>query len=131
MFHEMGHLEWHPTLWNSVEAIVHLPAVYIWNNYYDIPLDTAFKYSAFQNLTIDQTTIDWVITDNFRNNREMDCDPTMDPSVCHKVRYHHRGHVIYIEIADLFKMLDIKESIQFLINFDKSNEGTYLKYLNE
>ena len=37
----------------------------------------------------------------------------------------------HIEIADLFKILDIKESIQFLINFDKSNEETYLRYLND
>ena len=102
MFHEMGHLEWHPTLGNAVESIVHLPAVYIWNKYYDLPLDTAFKYSAFQKLTMDQTTIDWIITDNFRNNIAISCDPTMHPSVCHEVRYQHRGHAIYIEIADLF-----------------------------
>ena len=51
---------------------------------------------------MDQTTIDWIITDNFRNNREISCDPTMNPSVCHEVRYQHRGHAIYIEIADLF-----------------------------
>ena len=99
MFHEMGHLEWHPTLGNAVESIVHLPAVYIWNKYYDLPLDTAFKYSAFQKLTMDQTTIDWIITDNFRNNIAISCDPTMHPSVCHEVRYQHRGHAIYIEIA--------------------------------
>ena len=102
MFHEMGHLEWHPTLGNAVESIVHLPAVYIWNKYYDLPLDTAFKYSAFQKLTMDQTTIDWIITDNFRNNIAISCDPTMHPSVCHEVRYQHRGHAMYIEIADLF-----------------------------
>ena len=102
MFHELGHAEWHPTLGNATESIVHLPAVYIWNYYYDIPLDIAFKYSAFQNLTMDQTTIDWIITDNFRNNREINCDPTMDPGVCHEVRYQHRGHAMYVEIADLF-----------------------------
>ena len=102
MFHEMGHLESPPTFGNAVESIVHLPAVYIWNKYYDLPLDTAFKYSAFQKLTMDQTTIDWIITDNFRNNIAISCDPTMHPSVCHEVRYQHRGHAIYIEIADLF-----------------------------
>ena len=37
----------------------------------------------------------------------------------------------HIEIADLFKILNIKESIEFLINFDKSNEQTYLRYLND
>ena len=102
MFHELGHAEWHPTLGNATESIVHLPAVYIWNKSYNLPLDTAFKYSAFQNLTMDQTTIDWIITDNFRNNREINCDPTMDPGVCHEVRYQHRGHAMYVEIADLF-----------------------------
>jgi hypothetical protein len=51
---------------------------------------------------MDQTTIDWIITDNFRNNIEISCDPTMDPGVCHEVRYQHRGHAMYVEIADLF-----------------------------
>ena len=102
LFHEMGHLEWHPTLGKAVESIVHLPAVYLWNKYYNIPLDTAFKHSAFQKLTMDQTTIDWMITDNFRNNKPMECDPTMESNVCHEVRYQHRGHAMYVEIADLF-----------------------------
>ncbi len=36
----------------------------------------------------------------------------------------------HIEIADLFKLHNINKGIEFLINFDKSNKNTYLKYLN-
>ena len=36
----------------------------------------------------------------------------------------------HIEIADLFKLFNIEEGIKFLINFDKSNKNTYIKYLN-
>jgi len=35
-----------------------------------------------------------------------------------------------IEIADLFKLLNIKEGIKFLINFDKSNKKIYTQYLD-
>ena len=35
-----------------------------------------------------------------------------------------------IEIADLFKLLSIKEGIEFLINFDKSNKNIYTQYLD-
>ena len=72
------------------------------NTYDNVPLDIAFKYSAFQRLTMDQTTIDWIMTDNFRNNRPMECDPTVESSVCQEVRYQHRGHAMYVEIAELF-----------------------------
>ena len=98
----MGHLEHHPTLGNAVESIVHLPMVYFLNKYYDISLDESFKYSAFQRLTMDETTMDWMMTDNFRNNREIDRDPTMIENVNYEVRYQHRGHAMYVEIADLF-----------------------------
>jgi len=102
VLHEMGHLEHHPTLGNAVESIVHLPMVYFLNKYYGISLDESFKYSAFQRLTLDETTMDWMMTDNFRNNREIDRDPTMIENVNYEVRYQHRGHAMYVEIADLF-----------------------------
>ena len=102
VLHEMGHLEHHPTLENAVESIVHLPMVYFLNKYYGISLDESFKYSAFQRLTMDETTMDWMMTDNFRNNREIDRDPTMIENVNYEVRYQHRGHAMYVEIADLF-----------------------------
>ena len=102
VLHEMGHLEHHPTLGNAVESIVHLPMVYFLNKYHGVSLDESFKYSAFQRLTMDETTMDWMMTNNFRNNREIDRDPTMIENVNHEVRYQHRGHAMYVEIADLF-----------------------------
>jgi hypothetical protein len=102
VLHEIGHLEHHPTLGNAVESIVHLPMVYFLNKYHGISLDESFKYSAFQRLTLDETTMDWMMTHNFRNNREIDRDPTMIENVNHEVRYQHRGHAMYVEIADLF-----------------------------
>jgi hypothetical protein len=100
--HEMGHGALHPTLIREVESIVHLNAVYIYNQQYDLPLDSAFKYSAFELLIMDEAAVDWMIADNFRNNKEMSCDPTMPMLICDEVRYQHRGHAKYIQLADLF-----------------------------
>ncbi|MFC2085643.1 M60 family peptidase N-terminal accessory domain-containing protein [Bacteroidota bacterium] len=101
-FHEMGHGALHPTLLTEVESIVHLNAAYIYDQLYDLPIDTAFKYSAFESLVMDEAAMDWMIADNFRNNKSMDCDPTMEDYLCHEVRYQHRGHAKYIQMADLF-----------------------------
>jgi len=130
LFHEMGHLEWHPTLNKSIESIVHLPAVYLWNTYDNVPLDIAFKYSAFQRLTMDQTTIDWIMTDNFRNNRPMECDPTIESSVCQEVRYQHRGHAMYVEIAELFGWEAIYNTHKIFYDEWKDNDQEEWNFMN-
>jgi len=107
--HEMGHGALHPTINTEVETIVHLNAVYIYNQLFDVTLDDAFKYSSGESHTMNEATIDWMIADNFRNNKRMGCDPTMGANVCDELRYQHRGHAKYIEMADLFGWSSVHE----------------------
>ena len=100
--HERGHGELHPTLPNEVESIVHLPASYIHGELYGLGIDVGFQYSAFEKLTMDEATIDWMISGNFRSNQPMGCDPIMDELICDEIRYQHRGHAKFVELADLF-----------------------------
>ena len=101
-FHEMGHGALHPTLFTETESIVHLNATYIYDELYHVPIDTAFKYSSDEELVMDEAAMDWMIADNFRNNRSMSCDPTMESHLCDEVRYQHRGHAKYVDMAELF-----------------------------
>ena len=59
-------------------------------------------HSADPDQDRDQAAIDWLMTHNFRDDVEMGCDPTMDPGVCHELRYQHRGYAKYVDVADLF-----------------------------
>ncbi|WP_395065418.1 M60 family peptidase N-terminal accessory domain-containing protein [Flavobacterium sp.] len=101
-FHEMGHNAAHPTLITEVETIVHLNAVYVYNQLYAVPLDQAFKYSSGELFTLDEAAIDWIISANFRNNNSMSCDPTMSLNLCDELRYQHRGYAKYIDMVNLF-----------------------------
>lgn len=100
--HELGHGALQPTIISETESIIHVNATYIYNVLYGLILDTAFKFSSGENHTLDETKIDWMIADNFRNNKPMSCDPTMDVFVCDEIRYQHRGHAKYIEMVELF-----------------------------
>lgn len=100
--HESGHLALHPTLPLEVESIIHINASYLYNSHYNLPLDTAFKYSAFERLTLDQAAMDWMIANNFRDNIPMSCDPLAPAFECDEVRYQHRGHAKYVDMAKLF-----------------------------
>jgi hypothetical protein len=65
-------------------------------------MDNAFKFSFGEYLTLDEATMDWMIAKNFRTNVPMGCDPTVDQLVCDEIRYQHRGHAKYIQMAKLF-----------------------------
>lgn len=108
-FHEMGHGANHPTLLNEVESIIHLNAVYIYQELYGLSMDNAFKFSFGEYLTLDEATMDWMIAKNFRTNLPMGCDPTVDKLVCDEVRYQHRGHAKYIQMAKLFGWSSVYE----------------------
>lgn len=101
-FHEYGHAALHPTLITEVETVVHIPATYVYNTIFNLTFDEAFKYSSQEFLLLHEAAMDWMIADNFRNNKDMDCDPTMDELVCDELRYQHRGHAKYIDMARLF-----------------------------
>ncbi|MBK8706748.1 MAG: hypothetical protein IPN33_26310 [Saprospiraceae bacterium] len=101
-FHELGHAAAHPKLDTERETIVNLYAVYIFNELYGVPLDEAFKHSEFQLMTLDQAAIDWMVTHNFRDNINMSCDPILPADICDELRYQHRGHAKYVEMAKQF-----------------------------
>ncbi len=100
--HESGHVSLQPNLITEVESVIHTNASYIYNVLYGLDIDIAFKYSSGESLTMDQATMDWMIAQNFRTNASMGCDPTMATFVCDEIRYQHRGHAKYVEMADLF-----------------------------
>lgn len=101
-FHELGHAAAHPKLPTERETIVNMYSAYIFNALYGIPLDIAFKYSEFQLMSLDQAAIDWMVSHNFRSNKNMSCDPILPLDICDELRYQHRGHAKYIEMAKQF-----------------------------
>ena len=100
-FHERGHAVLHPTLVDEVETIIHVPATYVYNQVFNLSIDDAFKYSSQEFLTLNEAAMDWMISFNFRNNNDMGCDPTMANLVCDELRYQHRGHAKYADMANL------------------------------
>ena len=100
-FHEMGHAALLPTLPDEVESIVHLHATYVYNHYYGLSIDEAYKFSSGERFVLNEAAIDWMIMANFRNNDDMGCSPEMDELVCDEYRYQHRGWAKYINMAKL------------------------------
>jgi len=102
MAHEMGHnMRW-PTLGPEVETIAQMVFVGGFNAGLGLNIDEAMIHSADPDQDRDQAAMDWIMTHNFRDDVEMGCDPTMDPGVCHELRYQHRGYAKYVDIAMLF-----------------------------
>ncbi len=108
--HEYGHLAAHPTLPRETESIIHINASYIYNEYYGLSIDDAFKYSASEQFSIDEASMDWMLSANFRNDIEMSCDPDLEDFVCDEVRYQHRGHAKFIDMARIFGWESIFET---------------------
>jgi hypothetical protein len=112
MLHEMGHNQLHPTMgyggqldqchFLEAEVVVHMLATSVYSNIYGLSLDEAFRQSAYQELGFDQAAFDWIITDTFRNNIRMYLDDAAPLEETEQLRYQHRGHAKYAEIARLF-----------------------------
>lgn len=105
LFHEIGHSNSFPRVDSDTESVVHLYASYIYNKLYGFSIDEAFKYSFFQQMELNDAAIDWMVTHNFRNNIKMSCDPLLahlPDGECDEIRYQHRGHAKYSEIAKRF-----------------------------
>lgn len=108
IFHEMGHLHNMPTLDVETESIVHLPAVFIYNEIYGMDIDQALVHSRHQLFTREEAAIDWMISSNFRSGKRMgynSVDYTFD--VDHPVNwpeqsYSQRGHAKWVDLAALF-----------------------------
>lgn len=101
-FHELGHAQAMPGFSSEVESSLHILKAYVDNVKFGQNLDSAFSTSLVNDgdgtCTRDQVAIGWMVRANYRNNLPMD---TTD-SEYNEVRYQHRGHAKYVEIAGLF-----------------------------
>jgi hypothetical protein len=103
VFHEMGHMQLHPSLWGEGESNIHMPAMYIYNQVYGLSMDEAYKWSIAygEAYEFNQAAIDWMVASNFRNNIDMGCDPDMPGWACNESQYQYRGHAKYANMVKL------------------------------
>ena len=130
-FHELGHAAAHPKLDTERETIVNLYAVYIFNVLYGVPLDEAFKHSEFQLMRLDQAAVDWMVSHNFRDNIDMSCDPILPADICDELRYQHRGHAKYVEMAKQFGWSSIHGMNAVFYEQDVINPGVWADIFKE
>jgi hypothetical protein len=98
-WHEIGHCQLQTMYRGETECSNNVFYAYIHNVKLGADLDTAMAYSLDTGYyTIDGAAIHWMITENFRNGKEMD----HDDSVLNEFRYQHRGWAKYLDIARLF-----------------------------
>jgi hypothetical protein len=102
MVHEMGHNMNFPTLPGELETVVQLVGVPGYTLGLDVPIDTALSYVEGESHTRDMAAMNWMISENFRTNQPMGCDPTMPPDVCSEKRYQIRAGMKYFDMATLF-----------------------------
>ena len=99
--HELGHAQLVSKFPGEEEALVNFPMAYVLNEKFGEPLDQAFAISITadgMNLTPDQAATHWMVTQNFREGKEMD---RADAST-NEMRYQHRGYAKYADLARLF-----------------------------
>ena len=99
-WHELGHAQLMTMYRGETEANINFYRAYIRNVKFGDDFDFAFAYSMkhLPNLTPDQAAIHWMITDNFRNGKEMD----YTNSEYNEFRYQHRGYAKYADIVRLY-----------------------------
>ncbi|MGJ8641517.1 MAG: M60 family metallopeptidase [Opitutaceae bacterium] len=100
VFHEVGHSQFCSKFRGEVEALVNLPHVAVMNRKFGWNLDKAFGDSmgGMKHLTMETVAAMWMVTENFRNGKEMNY--TNRPG--DEMKYQHRGYAKYVEIANLF-----------------------------
>ncbi len=124
-FHELGHAAAHPKLETERETLVNMYAAFIFDSLYNVPLDEAFKHSEFQLMSLNEAAIDWMVTHNFRDNINMSCDPVLTADICDELRYQHRGHAKYIEMAKHFGWGTIHNMNKVFYDQDVINPGVW------
>lgn len=117
-FHELGHAQLMTKFPGEAEALCNLLSAAIFNQLYNIDIDSAFGWS-FDNQYWrgrDQSATNWMVTHNFRMGNPMDIsNTTLD-----EVRYQHRGYGKYVEIAALFGW-EALENYYTQVNIDYNN----------
>lgn len=114
-WHELGHAELPTMFRGETEAIPNLLHAYVTNVKENVSIDTAFAQSfgpsyGVPGFTPDDAARHWMVTVNFRDDRDMDHSNTEHD----QIRYQHRGYAKYIDIARLWGW-------QKLIDFNRQN----------
>ena len=102
-YHELGHAQLQTRYRGETEANVNFFYTYILNVKFGKDFDYAFAMSRGQKpgqggLTPDQAAIHWMVTENFRDGKDMDHSNTEYD----EFRYQHRGYAKYADIARLY-----------------------------
>lgn len=101
-YHELGHAQLMSMFRGETEAIVNFPHAYVQHAKFGVDFEQAFQesfgpaYGAL-GMSPDDAAINWMITDNFRNSKEMD----YSNSSKNEFRYQQRGYAKY---ADLYRV---------------------------
>jgi len=95
IFHELGHSHVPSFFTGEIESIVNLLSVAVANDGFGMSLYSAFAWSIDNryDLTLDIVANSWMITERFRENRNM---------TGNEMKYQHRGHAKYVDVARLF-----------------------------
>ena len=98
LWHEWGHLHNQPTLsCQEVESNVHMLAAVAYNKVLGADLDTALKYSGFQQYTLDDSALDTMLSPNWQKGRRL-CLDEWD----NEVRYQTRSWARLVDLAKMF-----------------------------
>lgn len=115
-FHEYGHLHNMPTLLFEQETNVHLPATAAYSMAMGEIIDSAFVYAQNQRLTLEEATLDWIVTPNFYEGKRIGyvSDGPWD-----QLLYQSRGLVKLVDIAKLFGWEAYGEINQYFYAYQK------------
>jgi hypothetical protein len=122
IFHELGHAHQFTKFAGETEAAVNLLYPAYQNSKFGVNLDTAFgmSFGNMPQISLDQASIMWMVTQNFRDGKPMD----ITNSTKNEVRYQQRGYGKYIEIARLFGW-DALNDFWYSVNQDYNKGITY------
>ncbi|MDW3191313.1 MAG: M60 family peptidase N-terminal accessory domain-containing protein [Cytophagales bacterium] len=118
IFHEYGHLHNMPTLPFEQETNVHIPATAAYSIAMGESIDSAFVYSQNQRLTLEEATLDWIVTPNFYEGNRIgyEIDGPWD-----QLLYQSRGLVKLVDIAKMFGWEAYGEINQYFYDYQIAN----------
>lgn len=97
LFHELGHAIAINKFAGETESLVNLLYVAVHHRKFGVSLDESFGRSLNRQygkaMTRKHAALNWVVTDKFRNGEAMNGND---------MKYQHRGHGKYVDIAGLF-----------------------------
>jgi hypothetical protein len=98
LWHEWGHLHNQPTLGcQEQESNVHMLAAVAYNKVLGADLDTALKFSGFQQYSLDDSALDTMLSPNWQKGRRL-CIDEWD----NEVRYQTRSWARLVDLAKMF-----------------------------